>query len=1205
MSKLNIKFLIDSSSEDLVKNINVIFGKLVEEIELYLNLEPVDKKFTVSLENDKSFDLNLQATPFSIGARRIYDNGVVSVMISNNELEFVPIIALREAYKCFVPKIVSDSKIVDIWIGQKVIIDLKKLKSMVKWDSIIDEKLVDYEFMSEEYDHLEEFLKMESPGRYGSPFQFFFAYVRSNPTIILEKQEGFYDMIYKKYRLIITKSLYDDEMLETIRVLKEIFYKVKYYTAMLDYQHHFTTFKENGSIQTDQSLNKFTENMLWIKNYSVLSPSYKINWAALNISSINCSIKFNPILKRSQLNQFVGELPFFLVAKESKTSFGLELDGFFVIPKQYLRDLKRFLDQFKESGYILSFRLNTFEKDFETLNLNYYREYHDKRTLVDKDNLLYDKKYELERLRVLGGKEHGYKLSLLDWLILDRVQYGALNGFTFERSAGTLKNIKEDFKNEGLGQRKFVADLKTNLGRVHSSSQLKDLFLDFLTKNEQFGFFFVKTTLYKYTIVFDLIKKVLVNNPSIDNVFKFRELVKNRGIYSSIKNNLIFLETSIQKYVFNELLPLYFSSKNKSEQVIDRYVQFYKVISSCYDLKIFNLRAVRAITKNKSALDSILETRQRKLEKLYEKNDISDINYHAIEKRLEAYINSDPPVIAPNLISEISAGGASLLYFLLFQKDSLAIEKLKEFFRFSERISIQYGEIIYVGVYLPYLTAEEVTSLISIISNTFKDSFISFKRYLFSGYIKHFSRKDFYDFERKCFFYAPDLFEQFSLNGRYILGEIQKPLLEVRSTTISKFWSRDEKLSNLIASVEKRVKNEGVDLTIGNLRELADFNDQLREKIVDLESFKESQQQSFFQNYIKSINFVPSFQHFGMSQYTLYFYPTDLDKVDFKLLLNNSFQSIRFPAQIDNSNSFLVQYIYPYRNPGVQSYLNWLTRSKKIVREYCLFFVKKFYQILHFDYNLGPSRWDLDSNKFKSHLQHILFDPDYKADIPNLKKFSTGDINVSSYYGPNSIEFEALSHIYNWKSLDIKSYLTRRYLKINTSVSELLKKGLIQPYLSLKNLDLVEEVIIILPDVKKEHNESILRIFNFFNVGFIYETEGEYFLHGFDEVVKFENGIVIKLYLPDCRIDEFEELFDLVFQYLQIDHYLVINDLVDGKNLLDSTFNGLKFLEKYNPLTNLIWNDKDKRWRNHKLFDENFEPVYPDLFYGKNKNKLK
>jgi hypothetical protein len=166
-------------------------------------------------------------------------------------------------------------------------------------------------------------------------------------------------------------------------------------------------------------------------------------------------------------------------------------------------------------------------------------------------------------------------------------------------------------------------------------------------------------------------------------------------------------------------------------------------------------------------------------------------------------------------------------------------------------------------------------------------------------------------------------------------------------------------------------------------------------------------------------------------------------------------------------------------------------------------------------------------------------------------------------------------------------------------MTELLQKDLIMPYISVKNLDIIEEVTIILPNVKIEHNESILKIFSFFNIGFIYEMEGEYYIHGFEEIMKFENGIMIKLYFPDCKIDEFEKLFDLLFEYMEIDHYLILNDLVDGENLIKSAFNGLKFLETFNPLTNLIWNDTDKRWRNHKLFDENFKPVYPDLFYGK------
>jgi len=514
-------------------------------------------------------------------------------------------------------------------------------------------------------------------------------------------------------------------------------------------------------------------------------------------------------------------------------------------------------------------------------------------------------------------------------------------------------------------------------------------------------------------------------------------------------------------------------------------------------------------------------------------------------------------------------------------------------------MGITSGEILNVVLLIPFLNSSEKGTFLSVLINLFKENLISIKRYVWGGLSEAFSRKDFYDLEEKEFYYTKDLFEQYFLNVRSILGEAQKPLRETFNTALTKFWSQENDISKLIKSVESRVRNERVDLNLNNLNKLVEFSKQLKDKVLDFSEFKESREKSFFKNYIKSINFIPSFQRFGMSQYSLYFYPTDINKIDFKLLLNNSFQSISYPAQIDNSNSFLIQYISPYRNPGVSTYLNWLTKSKKIVRSYCLFFVKKMYHIFHFNYNLNPEGWDLDPNRFKIYFQNVLFNPDYKVQIPELKEFNVGDLTGANFLGPESAEFKALSKVYNWKSLDVKTYMTKRYFTIHASIMELLKKGLIQPFISLKNLDLVEEITIILPNVQKEHNESILKIFSFFNVGFIYEMEGEYYIHGFEKVVKFENGMMIKLYFPDCQIDEFEKLFDLLFEYMEIDHYLILNDLVDGRDLINSTFNGLKFLETYSPLTNLIWNHKDKRWRNHKLFNENFEPVYPDLFFGK------
>jgi len=1198
MRKLDIDFLLDNQIERLVENIDSSFYKLLQGIELYLQLEPIDYRIDISIKDEKKVESKLQKDIFSFGVDRFYSNKVLTIHIYQEFFKFIPIILLREAYRCFIPLQAFKMKIIDIFINQKVAIDLEKLKSIKEWNLLVRNKLIDYEFVSMEFDRLENFLKQDSYSeRVDSPYVFFFKYVRRNVQILTEKHD-FYETFFIEYQLLSSKSLYNDEIVETIRVLIKIFDEVQYYTALLDYQHHFKEFKEHGFIQTNLSLNKFTENMQWIKQFSIISPSYKVNWPALNVSSINCSIKFNPILRRIEIHQIINELPFFVLHKECRTSFAYEMDGFFVIPNQYLVDLKKFLKKFEDKGYFLQIKFTNAKKTESFVNLNYFREYLNKKTVVNKENKSYEKKYEIFNSQNYGQEVYKSKLTLLDWLLLDRIRYYSLTGFTFERRAGTLKLLKSDLINEVISQRKFITNLKSNLLIIHSSSELKDSFLDFLKTNESFGFFYIKNILSKYVIVFDLFKEIMLKNRSINNIFNFLEYVKKQGVSYSIESNIIFNTSLIRKTIINEILPVYFKSKEKFEKELYKFNYFFKIFNTCYNLKIFNLQSIRMIVQNISLVDTIFKSKEKKLSSSYENFELSDLTNQLVEKKLDDFLNNVPPVIKPNLSTTIPPTSAQF-FALLLKNNAETIENLKKVSSIAKRGGSASDNLIYVVLFLPYLNSEEKRILISILINLFKENLISFKRFMFSGIQRAFSRKDFYDLEQEEFFYTKDLFGQYFIYVKTLLGDIQKPLSEIKAMKQSDFWSEENDMSYLIKEVEDRVRDETIDLSSENLRKLFEFHNLLDKNILNIEEFKKSLEKFYFKNCIKTIDFMPLFQKFGMSQYFLYFYPTDMAQINLKLLMNNGFQSISYPAQIDNSNSFLIQYIYPYRNPGVSTYINWLTKSKKIVREYCLFFIKKFYQILHFNYNMTSEGWDLDPNRFKIYFQNILFNPDYKIQLPDLKEFNIGDVNSSNYFGPNSSEFKALCQTYNQKSLDIKSYLTRRYFKINTSITELLKKGLIQPFLSLKNLDFVEEITIILPDVKKEHNESILKIFSFFNIGFIYEMEGEYYIHGFEEVVKFENGMMIKLYFPDCQIDEFEKLFDLIFEYMEIDHYLILNDLVDGENLIKSTFGGLKFLEKYNPLTNLIWNDKDKKWRNHKLFNENFEPVYPDLFYGK------
>lgn len=90
---------------------------------------------------------------------------------------------------------------------------------------------------------------------------------------------------------------------------------------------------------------------------------------------------------------------------------------------------------------------------------------------------------------------------------------------------------------------------------------------------------------------------------------------------------------------------------------------------------------------------------------------------------------------------------------------------------------------------------------------------------------------------------------------------------------------------------------------------------------------------------------------------------------------------------------------------------------------------------------------------------------------------------------------------------------------------------------------------------------------------------------------------MLKIYIPYFQFYDFIKVFNLLFEYLDISHYIILHNLVDGDHLVKSTYGNLDFMKEYNPLTNLIWNNTDKKWRNYTLFTRQFEPIYPDLFY--------
>ncbi|MFX1268997.1 MAG: hypothetical protein ACFFAK_13640 [Promethearchaeota archaeon] len=586
-----------------------------------------------------------------------------------------------------------------------------------------------------------------------------------------------------------------------------------------------------------------------------------------------------------------------------------------------------------------------------------------------------------------------------------------------------------------------------------------------------------------------------------------------------------------------------------------------------------------------------------------------DITNEKIELTIQKFLDHEPPLIKPLLINTIFTSTFAKYFPTLLVENTPEIRKLlnqlKMYFPrafIHERLDLNtQKKFISMNIYMTNIEEKEL--FISILYNYLRKSILSLKRYFWRGVERASNLQyfEFYDFENKNFFYSKDLFEQLLLFSQNILGKKMRcPKFQLDNDFQDFFWSTTQDINYLINTIQKRIYNYDIDFDSNKIIELNEFRENLSHIILNTLKIIDIKNANFFQKYVNCVNFLPLFRKFGVSQYNLYFRPFQYNDINFKILFANSFQEIKYPACIDINQMIYSSFIYPYRTPNT-SYLNWLIKSKKLVSEYCLFYKKKFYEIVQFDRNLRKAGWDYSSMRFKYYVQNVLFNPSYDPKIQSIREFDFDSINDSDVYGPESEEYNSLSQIYNRYSIDIKSYLgTKKYTTINY-ITDLLKKKLIFPYLSLKNLDFQDRVSIILPNVKKAFNEKIIKIFSFFNMCHIYEIEGELYIYGFEDVKPFENGFLIDIWFPKCEMDEFFKVFDLIFQYFEIKHYLILTDLIDGKHLLKSVYGNLEFLDSYNPLKNLIWNDKDKIWMNHKLFNEKFEPIYPDLLYGEKK----
>ncbi len=1179
--------------QDLGRDLDNSFKILVEALSKYLNLNVVHS--TIKIIFNKFPKIQEHINIFDLGVKREIKDKTLTIKIQSDRFEFLHFILLREAYLSFVPNELKVTNFIRIVINQLIENHLQTIESKKPWEKLIKENIVNFDFIESHYDRFEKFLKLQGVE------SFFFHYIRTNALSLPRENEKFYETIHREFFFKSINYSNNDDFIEALRIIIYIFYKVKVYRALLDYKNYFIEFKNSEEIETNLNLNQFIDCVQFINNSTYIAPSYHVNWRFINAHIVVFILRFSTGIKKKSLNSFFKNLPFLTTLKLSETNFSNSLAGFFLIPDVYFKDLINLFKKLKENGYIRQFLLSSRVEYINFLNLNYFKEFYTRGTILNLDHPKYNKNNEIY-FNFKESELGPFKLDLLQFILIDRARFFSITGLSFERKEQDARRLKQDLNNYLLSQKYDLKRLRSVISIFSRNPELKHDFLTLLRNNKD-GFFSLKIYFENLLNLIRIMKEFVSKRLFEKNTnFQIQEDFKKRIISGLIEENNILMDSDVISYIMNRLLPSYLQNSKEFEKTVLKLQMYLNFVKTCGSLKIFSINSIETLLNRENISENIYSVKENKLKKSLKQNKTKELTNDIIGQVLESLITNNPPILSPILINTIMTTIYAKNHIHLIIKDTQENrEKLTNLERYFNRFFIivgrdEYSEenILSVETFCPLLSKKEKEILVLICYNMFKEDLLSLERFFFNGFVPPLLIKDFYDFDEQKFFYTKDLYEQYYLYALKVFGKENSQEKYTDKYNSKLIWNTDRNISieKLIFLVRRRVYSEKFETESDILRELQEFYKNMESIIINKNLFAQNKKATFFEKFVRSIKLEPCFQRFGLSQYYLYIKPCDWTRIDLKLLLLDTFQSIKVPACVGNEFLF-IKYLFPYRAPN-DAYLNYAAKTLKIVGEYCLFLVKKIYTVINFAFNLSSVGWNLDHNLFKIHLQKVLFEADFNFQMSGVKQMDFSDLYNFDFMSVNFTDIEDLAKCYGTKSLDAKSLTGIKYGSLYDLITEFIQKGLFYPYLKLKNMELIEEIYLIIPDVKKEFNDKLLKIFNFFNYAFIQEIEGEYFAKD-GESVKFENGFFIKLYLPSCEMDQFEQVFDLLFEYLNIEKYLILSDLVSARNLLKNVFGGLEFLEHYNPLRNLSWNNEHRIFTNRKIFTQNKEPLYPSL----------
>ncbi|TFF86762.1 MAG: hypothetical protein EU517_00100 [Promethearchaeota archaeon] len=1186
------------------KNVQDIFDTFINQISIKLNLLPLIEKVKVSFGKENEFEPALVTPRGLVLAKKSAKNEII-LKISPKFPEFVPMILLREAYLCFLHKSLRNNVRLQFFIYMLIEIDLSREKKIEKWKEAVRRINAFSQFFDSRLDSGNRLFQFKFPNSEKTIISTFFHYLRNLNMDI--SQLYFYPNLMRIYLNGLKQAYKENEdLLETIRILDVIFNEVKSYRALLDYKLYYKKFKENGKLETSLSLRRFISNVRWISRYSFCSPIYLLDWNTIGLSFYITHLRFHPSLPWYKIKLFLKQLPFFVVTQFVVSGFSREYYGYFVIPSSYDKDLKRFLKATKENGFLVTADLFSVLENRLFFNLNYLSVSADNHRFISNKSRSFNEKLVLKSSHSYTNSCLMSELELLDFLILERARQVSITGFGFERRESTLSTLKDDYITEISKQKKIILALRELLKEVSLNIEVRDACLEFINKNKRYGYF----TLYeRVSQIKDLISQLkhflrTINAPLPSA--KFLNRINTKGISPNLHQNLFLKNKKLKKYLIRKLYPLYIQDKSKFLKKEHIFTVLFKILDNCKDLKLYDINSIRNIITNPNLFESLYQQKEDRIKQISSQSPLTEITTSEVESRLEKFSGTKPPIIKPCLLNSLitlTADKAVFLLILSFKPTILAkIQKLAKKFPsiiYYEAKGNQFSQnYIYCTINIPYMELKHQNKMLSVFHHLFDENLVSCTPVISPGITQIVSRRDFYDFIYKQFFYTPYLFEHLFNYCRYLFGENLPSLGEkkwdIPNSTLFENIGISDLMKDINASREEKSLNRR------KLSEIGKIINNIEDIFQNRSAWTELKRNALYAQFVKSLIFEPFYPCFGLQKYHIYFRPIDMNNCDLRLLLSNSFLSFRFLDVNRSSYCFMIKYIFPYNNPNL-SYFNWLTLSKKNISEYCLYTIIREHRLYNFERNIeqkeGSTAWNLDISQFINYSEEVIFSSKNSKILAKYINREYMKYRKEEDFNPHHADFLDLASFYpeEIKNLKFVGNLPKDenlYHKIKNLISH--RKGFLK--LKLSKLQLDQKVVFILPSVKSSAVKPLLDVFKFFNKVKVYEIEGEYYLHSFLEVKTFELGLCIKIWFPNIDIDNFIEYISEIFAYFNIDHVFMYTKFHEGKKYLKDLFEERDLRNDYKPLLNFEWNPVDKIWMSPKLFNEDFTPIYPSLF---------